>query len=164
MYLVGEGLIGEGDEVAHIDLIIGEKEGPVGVAFANAFSIQSEGHTPLLAVITPNLLVKPVTILVPKVDIKNMQQAALVFGTGQAAVAKAVADCVSEGIISEGICEDICIVCGIFIHPKAKDAKKIYDNNYEATQVAVKRAVSKEPGVKEVLQKKDSVVHPLRGF
>ena len=56
---IGEALAGDGNEIAHVDLLIGSKDGPVGVAFANALSTQSEGHSNLLAVLEPNLLVKP---------------------------------------------------------------------------------------------------------
>ena len=85
---IGEGLVGEGDEIAHIDLMIGSKDGPVGVAFANALARQSAGHTNLLAVLTPNLAVKPSTVLVTKVTIKGMKQAVQMFGPAQAAVAQ----------------------------------------------------------------------------
>src|SRR5205085_5558631 len=96
---VGEALVGEGNEIAHIDLLIGNKEGPVGVAFANALARQSEGHSNLLAVLTPNLAVKPATVLITKVTIKGMKQAVQMFGPAQAAVAKAVADQVAAGVI-----------------------------------------------------------------
>lgn len=164
MYLVGEALAGEGNEIAHIDLLIGDKEGPVGNAFAIAISTPTTGHTPLLAVLTPNLLPKPATVMIPKVDVKNMGQVTLIFGPAQAAVAKAVADCVGEKIIPESLVEDICIVCGVFIHPAGKDQKKIYEYNYEATKMAIKRAFAKEPNVTEVTAKKDTVKHPFLGF
>jgi len=89
---IGEALDGDGNEIAHIDLMIGSKTGPVGIAFANALSTQSEGHSNLLAVITPNVAVKPSTVMVTKVTIKGMKQAVQMFGPAQAAVAKAVAD------------------------------------------------------------------------
>ena len=38
MYKIGEALIGDGPELAHIDLLIGDKFGPVGQAFANGLS------------------------------------------------------------------------------------------------------------------------------
>ena len=98
-YLIGEALLGGGNEIAHVDLLIGDKDGPVGKAFANGFSNLSAGHTPLLAVIRPNLPPKPHTLLVPKVTVKNMKDAGKIFGPAQAAVAKAVADSVEEGII-----------------------------------------------------------------
>ncbi|HEU5119037.1 MAG TPA: formaldehyde-activating enzyme, partial [Isosphaeraceae bacterium] len=119
--LVGEALVGEGNEIAHIDLMIGTKTGPVGSAFANALANQSNGHTNLLAVLAPNLAVKPATVLITKVTIKGMKQAAQMFGPAQKAVAKAVADSVAAGVIPADSAEDLVIVCGVFIHPAAED-------------------------------------------
>src|SRR5271156_3671737 len=112
---VGEALVGEGNEIAHIDLLIGSKDGPVGAAFANALARQSEGHTNLLAVLEPNLAVKPSTVLITKVTIKGMKQAVQMFGPAQAAVAKAVADSVAEGTIPASEAENLAIICGVFI-------------------------------------------------
>ncbi len=161
---VGEALVGDGNEVAHIDLIIGSKDGPVGHAFANALARQSAGHTNLLAVLQPNLAVKPSTILVTKVTIKGMKQAVQMFGPAQAAVAKAVADSVAEGVIPKGQCEDLCIVCGVFIHPAAEDDRKIYEFNYEATKQAIRNALQGRPTADEMIQGKDTAQHPFRGF
>ena len=133
---------GDGNEIAHIDLLIGSKDGPVGVAFANALSTQSEGHTNLLAVITPNLAVKPATVMITKVTIKGMNQAVQMFGPAQAAVAKAVADSVADGVIPKDQCEDLVIVCGVFIHPGAEDNAKIYEYNHEATKMAIANAMA----------------------
>src|SRR6188508_3501742 len=133
---IGEALAGEGNEIAHIDLLIGDKDGPVGHAFANALARQSEGHSNLLAVLTPNLAVKPSTVLVTKVTIKGMKQAVQMFGPAQAAVAKAVADSVEAGVIPKNKAEDLVIVCGVFIHWEAKDYNKIYQYNYDATKMA----------------------------
>lgn len=161
---IGEALAGEGNEIAHIDLLIGDKSGPVGVAFANALARQSEGHTNLLAVLTPNLAVKPATVMVTKVTIKGMKQAVQMFGPAQAAVAKAVADSVAEGVIPKAQAENLVIVCGVFIHPGAEDNKKIYDYNLEATRMAIRNAMSGKPSADEVLAGKDSAEHPFRGF
>jgi bifunctional enzyme Fae/Hps len=98
---VGEALVGEGSEVAHIDLMIGDKYGPVGAAFTNAISQLSVGHTPIFAVLRPNLPVKPPTLIVPKVTVQNMKDAEKIFGPAQSAVAKAVADSVEEGVLEE---------------------------------------------------------------
>src|SRR6516225_4625036 len=138
---IGEALVGEGNEVAHIDLLIGDKAGPVGVAFANALSRQSQGHSNLLAVLTPNLVVKPATVLITKVTIKGAKQAVQMFGPAQYAVAKAVADCVAEGTIPISQADDLVIVCGVFIHPAAEDNAKILDYNYQATKLAIQRAM-----------------------
>ncbi len=161
---IGEALTGDGNEIAHIDLMIGSKEGPVGSAFANALARQSEGHSNLLAVLTPNLAVKPATVMVTKVTIKGMRQAVQMFGPAQAAVAKAVADSVADGVIDKAQAEDLVCVCGVFIHPEAADDKKIYDYNYEATKMAIKSAMECKPSVDEMLAGKDEAAHPFRGF
>jgi 5,6,7,8-tetrahydromethanopterin hydro-lyase len=161
---VGEALAGEGNEVAHIDLLIGDKEGPVGAAFAGALARQSHGHTNLLAVLAPNLAVKPSTVMITKVTIEGMQQAVQMFGPAQAGVAKAVADSVAEGVIRRDLVEQYVIVCGVFIHPDANDNRKIYEYNYQATKAAIRSAMTGRPTVDEMLSGKEAAVHPFRGF
>lgn len=158
---IGEALAGDGNEIAHVDLLIGDKAGPVGSAFANALADQKQGHSNLLAVLTPNLAVKPATVLITKVTIKGAKQAVQMFGPAQAAVAKAVADSVAQGVIPKNKCEDYVIVCGVFIHWEAEDDKKIYDYNYEATKLAIARAMKNEPSADEMIAKKDSAKHPF---
>ncbi|MEJ5326812.1 MAG: bifunctional 5,6,7,8-tetrahydromethanopterin hydro-lyase/3-hexulose-6-phosphate synthase [Candidatus Bathyarchaeia archaeon] len=163
-YLIGEALLGEGSEVAHIDLLIGDKNGPVGQAFATSLSNLSAGHTPLLSVIRPNLPPKPHTLLVPKVTVKNMEDAGKIFGPAQAAVAKAVADAVEEGIIPREKVDDWVIICSVFIHPQASDYRKIYQYNYGATKLALRRALNKYPSLDKMLYEKDRAKHPIMGF
>lgn len=160
---IGEALVGEGNEVAHIDLLIGDKSGPVGVAFANALSTQSQGHSNLLAVLEPNLAVKPATVMITKVTIKGARQAVQMFGPAQYAVAKAVADSVEEGVIPADQAENLVIVCGVFIHWEAADDKKIYQYNYEATKLSIARAMKSEPSAKEMVAKKNTAKHPFSG-
>jgi bifunctional enzyme Fae/Hps len=162
--LVGEALIGKGPEVAHIDLIIGDKEGPVGVAFASGMAQLSAGHTPLLGVIRPNLPPKPSTLIVPKVTVKNMDQVAQIFGPAQMAVAKAVADSVAEGVIPRDQAEDLLIIVSVYIDPQAKDYDAIYRYNYGATKLAVQRAMVGFPDVDKVLYEKERSTHPIMGF
>ncbi len=158
---IGEALVGEGNEVAHIDLMIGSKTGPVGIAFANALSDQKHGHSNLLAVLTPNLVCKPATVLITKVTIKGAPQAVQMFGPAQAAVARAVTDSVAEGVIPRNSVEDLVIVCGVFIHWQAKDDNKIYQYNYEATKQAIASAMKGEPKIDTILAKKDTAKHPF---
>ncbi len=160
---IGEALAGEGNEVAHIDLLIGSKTGPVGAAFANALANQSAGHNNLLAVLTPNLVCKPATILVTKVTIKGMAQSLQMFGPAQYAVAKAVADSVADGTIPASQADDLVIVCGVFIHKDAKDNAKILKYNYEATKLSIQRAMKNLPTPAEITAQKDSVKHPFAG-
>jgi bifunctional enzyme Fae/Hps len=164
MYLIGEALIGDGAEVAHIDLLMGDKEGPIGTAFAHAVSQLSAGHTPLLAVIRPNLLTKPVTLVIPKVTLKTMTQVNEMFGPVQAAVAKAVADCVEEGAFTEVDIEKVVILASAFVHPDAADYNKIYRFNYGATKLAIHRALEKFPDAKTLIYEKDRAAHAIMGF
>lgn len=163
-FYIGEALVGDGNEVAHIDLMLGSKTGPVGMAFANALANQSEGHSNLLAVLEPNVAVKPATVMITKVTIKGMKQAVQMFGPAQAGVAKAVADAVAEGIIPQDQAEDLVCVCGVFIHPAAEDDEKIYNYNYEATKQSLINAIQGKPSAEEMVAKKDSAAHPFRGF
>jgi 5,6,7,8-tetrahydromethanopterin hydro-lyase len=160
---VGEALVGEGNEIAHIDLLIGSKTGPVGAAFANALANQSEGHSNLLAVLTPNLLAKPATMLITKVTIKGMKQAVQMFGPAQYAIAKAVADSVADGTIPASAADDLVIICGVFIHPGAEDNAKILKFNYEATKLSILRAMKGQPTAAEIAAQKDTVKHPFAG-
>ncbi len=159
--MVGEALVGDGNEIAHIDLLIGLKTGPVGSAFAHALATQSAGHTNLLAVLAPNLAIKPATVLITKVTIKGMRQAAQMFGPAQKAVAKAVADSVAKGVIPKNKAEDLVIVCGVFIHPEATDDAKIEKYNYEATLQAIAAAMHGKPTVDEMVSSKDTATHPF---
>ncbi|MEM3442605.1 MAG: bifunctional 5,6,7,8-tetrahydromethanopterin hydro-lyase/3-hexulose-6-phosphate synthase [Candidatus Bathyarchaeia archaeon] len=163
-YLIGEALVGEGNEVAHVDLLIGDKEGPVGEAFATGLASLSQGHTPLLAVVRPNLPPKPHTLLVPKTTVRNLEDANKIFGPVQAAVAKAVADSVEEGLIPKDKIDEWVIVCSAFVHPQAGDYRKLYHYNYSATKLALKRALAKYPSLEKLLYDKDRSKHPIMGF
>jgi bifunctional enzyme Fae/Hps len=164
VYLIGEALVGEGNEVAHVDLLVGDKQGPVGQAFATGLTNLSAGHTPLLAVIRPNLPPKPHTLIVPKVTVKNMEDTGKIFGPAQAAVAKAIADSVEEGTFPEDKVDDWLVVCSVFIHPQATDYRKIYQYNYGATKMALQRALKKYPSLEKILYDKDRAKHPIMGF
>nr|MDO8079752.1 bifunctional 5,6,7,8-tetrahydromethanopterin hydro-lyase/3-hexulose-6-phosphate synthase [Candidatus Freyarchaeota archaeon] len=163
-YLIGEALVGKGQEVAHVDLLIGEKEGPVGTAFAQGLTNLSAGHTPLLGVIRPNLPPKPHVLVVPKVTIKNMEEANKIFGPAQAAVAKAIADAVEEGMIPKDKIDTWVIIASVFIHPEAKDYRKIYHYNYSATKLALNRAMTNYPSLEKILYDKDRATHPVAGL
>ncbi len=157
---IGESLQGDGNEIAHIDLMIGSKDGPVGIAFASALANQKQGFSNLLAGV-PNTICKPATVMITKVTIKGANQAVQMFGPAQKAVGMAVLDSVAEGIIPRNEVENLVIVCGVFIHWDAKDNDKIYDFNYKATKEAIKRAMRGEPKIDEVLPRKDTLKHPF---
>src|ERR687898_1878413 len=160
-FFIGESLVGDGNEVAHIDLMIGSKAGPLGHAFAQALSTNTDGFNHLLAVVTPNLPAKPDTLLFNKVTIKGAKQAVQMFGPAQAAVARAVMDSVASGVIDKGRANDLCILVGVFIHWQAESDKKIYDYNYQATKESIARALQNKPTIDEVLQRYKAARHPF---
>jgi 5,6,7,8-tetrahydromethanopterin hydro-lyase len=162
-FMVGESLVGDGNEVAHIDLLIGSKDGPVGVAFAAALTNQKEGHTNLLAVVAPNLPARPDTIMANKVTIKGEKQAVQMFGPAQAAVARAVVESVREGVIPADQADDLCVIVGVFIHWEATDDKRIFDFNFQATKESIARAMSGEPTAQQVLDGAAEARHPFAG-
>jgi len=164
MYKIGEALIGKGNEVAHIDLTIGKKSGPVGQAFLGGLTQLSQGHTPLLAVIRPNLITKPATLIIPKVTVKNLDDAGKIFGPAQAAVAKAVADSVQDGTIPEAYVENYVVLASVFIHPEAQDYDKIYRYNYSATKLSLQRALTGYPDLKKINYEKDRSTHAIAGI
>ena len=158
---VGESLVGDGNEVAHIDLIMGPRGSAAEKAFANGLVNNKDGFTTLLAVIAPNLLVKPYTMMFNKVTIKNAKQAVQMFGPAQHGVAKAVADSVAEGVIPLDKAEDLFICVGVFIHWDANDDQKIQDFNYQATKEAIARAMKGDPSAQRVVQERVTAKHPF---
>src|SRR5580700_8776340 len=158
---VGESLVGEGNEVAHIDLIMGPRGSAAESAFAHALTNNKDGFTSLLAVVAPNLMAKPATVMFNKVTIKGAKQAVQMFGPAQHAVAKAVADSVADGTIPIAEADDVFICVGVFIHWEAADDKKIHDFNYRAVKESIERAVNGKPTPAEVVSQRDSAKHPF---
>ena len=159
--MVGEALVGEGDEVAHIDLILGPRGSAVETAFCAALTNQKRGDNALLALVAPNLMAKPATVMFNKVEIKNGKHAELMFGPAQRGVATAVVDSVREGVIPIAEAKDIFICVGVFIHWNATDKTSIQDWNYAATKLAIRRAVDGFPLPEVVIAEESVQHHPL---
>ena len=159
---VGEALAGQGAEVAHIDILVGTKTGPVAEAFTKAKATPTRGHEPLLAILEPNLSVKPITLIVPTVTITGMRQASMVYGPAQTAVAKAVIDSVADGTIPKEAVEELIIIANVFVHPSAVDRQRVYINNYKAMRHAVRKALENRPSMDELMENKDRSKHPFK--
>jgi formaldehyde-activating enzyme len=142
--------------------MLGKKNGPLGEAFAKAKAAPAAGHEPLLAILEPNLSVKPVTLIVPTVTITNMRQASMVYGPAQTAVAKAVVDSVADGTISKEAAEDLIMIANVFVHPTAVDRQRIYINNYKAMRHAIRKTIEGRPSIDELIENKDRSKHPLK--
>ncbi|HZS62653.1 MAG TPA: formaldehyde-activating enzyme, partial [Gemmatimonadaceae bacterium] len=145
------------------DLILGPRGSAAETAFCNALTNNKDGFTTLLAVVAPNMPCKPNTILYNKVTIKGAKQAVQMFGPAQAAVARAVVDSVSSGVIPRNKVDDYCITVGVFIHWDAADDKKIFDYNYRATKESIERALKKQPSMDAVISGARTAKHPFAG-
>jgi len=159
---VGEALAGSGAEVAHIDLMIGSRKGPLAEAFAKSKVSPASGHEPLLAILEPNLAVKPDTLIIPTVTITSMRQASMVYGPAQTAVAKAIVDSVADGTIPKEAVDDLMLVANVFVHPTAVDRQRVYINNYKAMRHAIRKTIEGRPDMKELVENKDRSKHPFK--
>lgn len=131
--------------VAHIDLLLGPRGSAAETAFCNTLTNQKEGVNGLLAVVAPNLMCKPATVMFNKVTIRNGKQAVQMFGPAQRGVSMAVMDCVADGTIPVAEADDIFICVGVFIDHRADMDDRIQEWNYKATKQAIKSAVAREP-------------------
>ena len=157
----GEALVDPAsNEVAHIDLLIGSIDGPVGQAYANALANPSKEREALQVILEPNMAVKPPTILVPTVPVKGMRDASLVYGPAQEGVAKAVAQSVADGILPET--DEIALIANVFVHPSASRRRRVYINNFKAMRHAIRKAMEGRPTAEETLEHKDNARHPFR--
>lgn len=157
----GEALVDPAsNEVAHIDLLIGRIDGPVGYAYANALANPSKEREALQVILEPNMAVKPPTILVPTVPVKGMRDASMVYGPAQEGIAKAVTQSVADGILPKT--DELVMIANVFVHPSASRRRRVYINNLKAMRHAIRKAMEGRPTPKETLEHKDNARHPFR--
>lgn len=156
---VGEGFAGPPfHEIAHIDLLIGNLEGPVGVALKNALTRQEKEGTDVLKIICE----KPKTLLVPTVTVRTKKQAAHIYSHATKGVNLAIEKCIKDGILPQGILDDICMIANVFVHPAAANRHRIMFNNYKAMLHATKKALEERPSIEELLNEKECARHPFK--
>lgn len=168
--LVGEALVIENRpdsdkldllNVAHIDLIIGPRGSAAEDAFCRTLTDQKTGVNGLLAIVAPNMMVKPATVMFNKVTIKDGRQAVQMFGPAQRGVAMAVMDCVADGTIPQDEADNVFICVGVFIDHRADIDSRIQEWNYKATKQAIKSAIAREPKVADVVKHYKETAHPF---
>jgi 5,6,7,8-tetrahydromethanopterin hydro-lyase len=158
--LIGEAFAGEGAEAAHVNTVLGDRHGPVGTAWATALATPRQGHIPFVAVLRPNLPVKPMTLFVNKAPVLDDAHANLTWGAAQAGVAGGVADAVAEGIISEQEAENLVLIAAVWVNPNARNAGLVYRNNRAATRNALQAGDQGTPKLADVLAAKDTPSNP----
>ena len=152
MYQVGEGFAGEGADAAHVNTVLGLREGPVGTAWATALATPSAGHTPFLAVVRPNVPVQPPTLFVNKAAIANDAHGRLTWGAAQAGVAAGVLAALRAGVISETAVRDLVLIAAVWVDPGASDAAAVFDNNEVATLAALTAGRDGRPTLAETFE------------
>lgn len=149
--IIGESFVGNGGEAAHINVVLGRRDGPVGTAWATALATPSAGHTPFVAVLRPGVPVKPLTVFVNKAAIAGGNHATLTWGAAQAGVAGGVADAVADGVIAGQDVDELVLIAAVWVDATAEDADLVYANNRAATRAALAAAVRSEPQLADVL-------------
>jgi len=158
---IGEAFVGEGANAAHVNTILGKREGTVGIAWATALATPSQGHARFLAVLQPGLPVKPLTLFVNKAALEGDGHARMTWGAAQAGVAGGVADAVAEGTIPRDEVDDLLLIAAVWVDPKADDAQAVYRNNRDATRAALAAGSQRVPKIDEILDARESPENPF---
>ena len=157
---IGESFVGEGAEAAHVNTVLGRRDGPVGAAWATALATPRPGNAAFVAVLRPGLPAKPLTLFVNKASVAGDEHGVLTWGAAQAGVAGGVADAVAEGIVSEADADELLLIAAVWVNPAARDAGTVYANNRAATAAALRAGAAGTPTVPEVLTARDHPFNP----
>ena len=159
--LIGESFIGSGPNAAHVNTVLGGKDGPAGVAWATALATPRQGHVPFVVVLQPGLAVKPFTLFVNKAPITGAGHSRLTWGAAQAGVAAGVAEALAEGTLPGSSAESDVLIAAVWVDPDADDEEAIFRNNREATLEALRNALAKSPAVADVLAARGTPANPF---
>jgi 5,6,7,8-tetrahydromethanopterin hydro-lyase len=154
--LHGEALTGEGHEIAHVDLVMGVRDGPLKVALENA-NRNVEGHHSSMVIKD----LEPATVFAPTVTIRKESHKKMVEDVAMRAVSDAIKRSVTDGILPEELISDIVIVANTFVHPDAVNPRRVHINNFRAVRHALRRAIEGRQTVDEIVARKDSARHPF---
>ena len=162
----GEALV-EGAEdylAAEPEVVLGELDGPVGQAIANLIGNQAKGHTKVFAILNSDVQVRPVTVMVSKVTVKNARYTNILMGTVQAAIANGVLDAVRAGDLPKDRVNDLGIIYSVWLDPavieiEAVDHEALFATHREATAKVIRKAMNHEPTIDWLLENQGQVEH-----
>ena len=157
---IGEGFVGHGGELAHVNTVLGLRDGPVGTAWATALATPRAGHLPFVAVVQPGLAVTPPTLFVNKAPLAGERHERLTWGAAQAGVAEGVASALHAGIISPVRADELALIVAVWVAPEAFDPELVYTNNRRATVDALRAGHERRPRVDEVVAARDEAWNP----
>lgn len=163
---VGEALVAGGPTgtAAEPEVVIGEMDGPFGTAFANLLGDQVKGHTRVLAIMNTDIMVRPATLMVSKVTVKDTRYTNILMGTVQAATANGVLDAVRQGYIPKEKANDLGIIVSVWLNPVVieqdnLDHQILFDIHRKATTAAIRKAMQNEPSIDWLLENQEKIVH-----
>jgi 5,6,7,8-tetrahydromethanopterin hydro-lyase len=148
---IGEAFVGEPPNAAHVNTVLGEKNGPVGTAWATALATPRQGHSAFVVAFQPGLAVKPATLFVNKAAIEGERHASLTWGAAQAGVARGVTEAVRAGNVPSGDVDNLVLIAAVWVDPGADDEDAVYENNAEATRLALEAGARGLPRLEDVL-------------
>ncbi len=158
---IGEAFIGEGANAAHINALIGPKNGPTGTALASSLAAPRLGYIPFMVVHKPNVPVKPATLFAAKADLRGDTHSNMTWGPAQAGIARGVYEAVEEGILPPEAPDEWCIITGVWVNWEADDPDQVYQHNYQATKLAIQRAMNQSPSAEEVREANQNPGNPF---
>lgn len=158
---IGESFVGDGVDAAHVNTVLGERDGPVGTAWATALATPRAGHVPFVAVVQPGLAAQPMTLFVNKAPIEPGRHADLTWGAAQAGVAAGVAEAVAGGIVDRARAGELAVIAAVWVNPAAEDEDAVFANNREATLTALRNGREGAPLAEDVLAARSDPWNPF---
>jgi 4-hydroxy-tetrahydrodipicolinate synthase len=154
---IGEGFAGPPFfELAHIDLLIGERGGPVDKALEQAMGVPHPGHEVRI------IQERPRTLLVPTVTVRSKKQESHIYENAASGVLKAIDASTADGFLPQDALDDLVMIANVFVHPSAANRTRIEFNNYKAMRAAIRKAIEGRPTLQELLHERRAARHPFR--
>jgi len=158
---IGESFQGEGVNAAHINVVLGKRDGPVGIAWATALAGPTAGHAPFVAVAQPGVPAVPPTLFVNKAAITGRLHGNITWGAAQAGVAQGVGQALEESVIDNGDVDNLVLIAAVWVNPDADDEAQVFHNNRDATLDALRKAVLRLPHIAEFVSAARSPFNPF---
>jgi 5,6,7,8-tetrahydromethanopterin hydro-lyase len=151
LMIIGESFVGTGVNAAHVNTVLGPREGPVGTAWVTALATPRPGFAAFVAIAQPGVAVTPPTLFVNKAAIDGETHGKLTWGAAQAGVARGVGLALEEGVIDRSEAGDLVLIAAVWVNPSADATQAVYENNVSATLRALRNGMSGGPGLDEFL-------------
>ncbi|MGQ9492440.1 MAG: 4-hydroxy-tetrahydrodipicolinate synthase [Anaerolineae bacterium] len=154
---IGEGFAGPPFfELAHVDLLLGERGGPVDRAIDQALTVSHPGHEVRI------IYERPRTLLVPTVTLRTDKQAEHIYTWATNGIVQAIEASIADGFLPPDARDDLVMIANAFVHPAAANRKRIEVNNYKAMRAAIRKAIEGRPTLEELLHERQAARHPFR--